>query len=150
MVQIVVLLIVYAIFLSGTSSAAARSLGYVLLTVLAIDCVALTLLGPSPFSPSGVLATYYGWRYRGNATSALPYKVVFGAYSYTLISILAGVTSGSTAVAAAMAGLLINSALLAVVSGVECCFGWCCFIDVECLAQCTRVLDLHFRLLVNY
>jgi len=52
----------------------------ILLTFFLVDCIIFTLIGPSPFSPTGVISTYFGWKSRGNATSILPYKAVFAAY----------------------------------------------------------------------
>ena len=49
-----------------------------LVLLLIIDCGILTVNGPAPFSPTGLFATYIGWATRGNAVSALPYKVIWG------------------------------------------------------------------------
>ena len=50
------------------------------------DCALLVAIGVSPFSLSGSFCTFFFWKFRGNATSALPYKFIFVLY------ILAGLT----------------------------------------------------------
>jgi len=58
-----------------------------LVLVLIIDCGILTVHGPAPLSPSGLFATYIGWSTRGNAVSALPYKVIWGIMFATFLPI---------------------------------------------------------------
>lgn len=81
--------------------------------IIVVDLAILVVHGPTPFSPSGVIGAYFGWKYRGNVTSSLPYKVVFAAYLASLIPLLVNKSTDSTAGKASYVSLLINSALLA-------------------------------------
>lgn len=83
-----------------------------LLILLLVDLSALVCFGPSPWSPSGTLSTYFMWKVRGNATSSIPYKVVWAVYLITLIPLLAEKKYGDMKVA--LLGLIFNSALLVV------------------------------------
>ena len=97
---------------SSTNVLIAKILLYALLTDLCI----LVFHGPTPFSPSGALSTYFGWRVRGNATSSVPYKVVFLAYIIGILPQLLGNYSSETAryksISRSMVGLITNSAIL--------------------------------------
>mmetsp|Transcript_19337 Transcript_19337/g.37640 ORF Transcript_19337/g.37640 Transcript_19337/m.37640 type:complete len:512 (+) Transcript_19337:232-1767(+) len=44
------------------------------------DAAAFVLIGPTPLSPFGCLATFLLWRRRGTVASAVPYKVTFTLY----------------------------------------------------------------------
>jgi hypothetical protein len=54
---------------------AVPSIRYPLLFFYTVDLSLFVLLGPSPWTPTGALATYFCWSIRGNATSTLAYKV---------------------------------------------------------------------------
>ena len=114
-----IMVLLLGLLQSGPSS----TLTNVLLTVYVYDLLAFVVVGPSPFSISGVLSLYFGWRVRGNATSSLPYKVVFGAYLLSLIPQLVRLTgsppgfdtsSYDKTLRASLLGFITNSALLAV------------------------------------
>jgi glutaredoxin len=85
-VCLVLLLLVYKPM--KDDNAAAKAVGNIVFCVFFIDLVMLVLFGPSPFSMSGGLATLFGWKYKGNVTSAVPYKVVFAAYLFSMIPLL--------------------------------------------------------------
>lgn len=108
---------------SGAMSKMQQNLAVFLLCLFLADIILLTAVGVSPFSPSGVIATYFGWKSRGNATSVLPYKAVFAAYIFgTCIALNKynkaeneeEVASALDAVKDQMVGYISNSALLAV------------------------------------
>lgn len=98
---------------SCDESSTTLTVASVLVTVLLVDVAALVLHAPSPFSPTGLVSTYFGWRTRGNVTSAVPYKVVWLFYGVTLAPLLA--RNDHKAVAAALIGFVINSTILVVV-----------------------------------
>lgn len=92
-----------------------------LLLLFFVDLCLLVIFGPVP-SLTGTISTYFGWQIRGNATSSLPYKVVFAAYIYTLhwpvVSRCFGGFPGWDADSSkylrnSYAGFITNSALLA-------------------------------------
>lgn len=124
-VHILTMVVCFVLYTLGTQYHDKRleTAANVLIILFCFDLLTLVTHAPAPFSPSGVLATYYGWRYRGDTTASLPYKFVFAAYLFTLIPLL-GVsisarstgdnTSSSIAMKTALVGLLINSTLLAV------------------------------------
>jgi len=78
-------LMVPSYFMYKRGSASDIAAAQVLMWILLYDLCAIILFGPSPLSISGTISTYCGWRVRGNATSALPYKAVFVAYVVTFI-----------------------------------------------------------------
>jgi len=78
-------LMIPAYFLYKRGAAADVAAAQVLMWILLYDLCAIIIFGPSPWSISGLISTYFGWRVRGNATSALPYKVVFLAYVITFV-----------------------------------------------------------------
>lgn len=88
----------------------------VLLCAFLMDLFLLVVHGPTPFSPSGALSTYFGWKIRGNATSSIPYKAVFLAYIVALGPILlknySSESSRYTALSHALIALITNSAIL--------------------------------------
>lgn len=94
----------------------AQSVGNVVFFVLFIDLFMLVFFGPSPFSMSGHLATVFGWKYKGNVTSAVPYKVVFAAYLFSLAPLLLkeeeSIYSGTAL--GVYIGAVVNSAVLVV------------------------------------
>ncbi|GMI14161.1 hypothetical protein TrLO_g5419 [Triparma laevis f. longispina] len=51
-----------------------------------VDLCIIVIFGPVP-SFCGTVSMYFGWKMRGNATSTLPYKVVFLAYVYGLLHV---------------------------------------------------------------
>jgi glutaredoxin len=89
-----------------------------LLAAFLVDLALLVVHGPTPFSPSGAISTYFGWRVRGNATSSVPYKVVFLAYIIGLLPyLLRPYTSESarySGISNAMIALITNSTILVV------------------------------------
>ena len=85
---------------------------YWLLIVLLIDLSLLVFHGPTPLSPSGTISTYFGWKIRGNATSAIPYKVVFVIYIVTLLPLL--LLEKYDSIYSAMIGFIINSSILVI------------------------------------
>lgn len=80
--------------------------------ILIYDLSAIVLHGAAPFSISGTIGTYFGWKYRGNITSSLPYKFVFAFYLSVLIPLVATSNTGSDAAIASYTSELINSAVL--------------------------------------
>jgi len=105
----------------GAMESMQQSIAIVLLYVALIDVVIIVVIGPSPFSPTGVISTYFGWKSRGNATSILPYKAVFAAYIFGCSISLKNfneaetaeeTTKALTAVQIQMLGYISNSALL--------------------------------------
>ena len=52
---------------------------------LSFDLFTVCLLGPTPFSPIGCISTWAAWKVKGNAVTAIPYKVVFVYYLYTMM-----------------------------------------------------------------
>ena len=105
-------LMVSALALYKTGVAANAGIADILVWVLLADCAGLVLLGPSPWTLSGILSTYFGWRVRGNAVNAVPYKVVWTAYLAALIPLSLNGSQSSKEVA--LAAGITNSALLAV------------------------------------
>jgi glutaredoxin-related protein len=85
-----------------------------IISVLLIDLICILLFGPIPFSPSGVISTYFGWKYRGNTTSSLPYKFVWLIYVATLIPILTQHKLASNSTLATITSTLTNSVVLVV------------------------------------
>lgn len=110
----VLLLILYAPMKDENHTA--LLVGNIVFFVLFIDLLMLVLFGPSPFSLSGCLATMFGWKYKGNVTSAVPYKVVFAAYLFSLAPLLLkkdeSIYSGTAL--GVYIGSVINSAVLVV------------------------------------
>jgi glutaredoxin-related protein len=86
----------------------------VALSLLLIDILGILLIGPSPFSLSGVLSTYLGWKYKGNSTSSLPYKFVWLIYVISLSPYLFENSITSNASIATMTSTLVNSVVLVV------------------------------------
>jgi glutaredoxin-related protein len=119
MCHAVLLLVCLILAAVENPSVANKRTAYAIVVILVVDLCILVLHGPAPFSPSGILGTYFGWRYRGNATSSVPYKVVFAAYLFSMIPLLAqgnGDSKGTSSVAAiaTYTSLVINSSLLVV------------------------------------
>ena len=85
-----------------------------LVIILLFDIFMIIILGPSPFSISGIISTYYCWKYKGNITSSLPYKFVWSIYFFSLISILLKNNLTSTGTIATITSILTNSILLVV------------------------------------
>jgi len=83
------------------------------------DAAAFVLIGPTPLSPFGCLATFLLWRRRGTVASAVPYKVTFTLYILLLApSLVCGDSDNPVCDALSSDGvattLLINSSLLTV------------------------------------
>ena len=112
------LLLLAALLLStlgdnDTSSSISRLVN-VILYVLIYDLTAIVLHAPAPFSISGTIGTYIGWKYRGNITSSLPYKFVFAIYISSLLPLLVHNKTTSKAAIAVYTSELINSSVLVV------------------------------------
>ena len=86
----------------------------VALSILLLDILAILLFGPSPFSFSGVVSTYFGWKYKGNSTSSLPYKFVWLIYVISLSPYLLENSITSNASIATITSTLVNSVVLVV------------------------------------
>ncbi|GMH92237.1 hypothetical protein TrVE_jg7529 [Triparma verrucosa] len=78
-------LIIMGLTLSLIDSA--PNLANALIFIYFVDLCILILLGPVP-SLCGTISTYFGWKLRGNATSTIPYKVVFSAYVVGLLNVM--------------------------------------------------------------
>ncbi len=94
------------------------SIGSITLYIFMYDLCALIIFGPAPLSITGTLSQYFLWRVRGNATSTLPYKFIFGVYLFVLIRLILkrdDTTDNKfgTLAQASVLGLVLNSALLA-------------------------------------
>ena len=103
--------------LLNSGSDSNKKLAFIFGWIFLFDLIMFTALGPSPWSPSGAISTYFGWKTRGNVTSALPYKVVFLAYIAALVAILPGgalAVDADTKLVKALAGAILNSVFLAV------------------------------------
>jgi glutaredoxin len=94
---------------------------YYVMLIFVIDLAGFVVVGPSPLTITGTVSTYAFWKYRGNATSTLPYKPVFLAYIYTFGKYLldnspnsAPTSPNSQSGGAIVGGLLLNSIFLAV------------------------------------
>ena len=74
---------------ADNSNRIADAIGDCLTGVLVVDLGLFVLFGASPMSISGTLSTYFGWKYKGNVTSSIPYKVVFLIYLVLYASYLA-------------------------------------------------------------
>lgn len=60
-----------------------------MLWVIAVDLFLFTALGPTPLAPLCTLVTIFVWRFRGNAVTSLPYKLVIGAwYLWNIASVM--------------------------------------------------------------
>lgn len=84
------------------------------ISFLLIDLLGILLFGPSPFSFSGVVSTYFGWKYKGNTTSSLPYKFVWLIYVVALSPYLFDNSLTSNAFIATLTSTLTNSVVLVV------------------------------------
>lgn len=80
--------ILLVLFQPMKSNSTASAIAGVVFGVLIVDLILLVLLGPSPFSLSGVIGTYFGWKYKGNVTSSIPYKAVFAAYLLSMLPLI--------------------------------------------------------------
>ncbi len=114
--QICFMLGIGALFKAGGDNNS--KIGSIILYVFMYDLSALVIFGPAPFSITGTLAQYFFWRVRGNATSLLPYKFIFGFYLLVFMQLLLKRVNSSdnkfdTLAEAAVLGLVLNSALLA-------------------------------------
>ena len=98
--------------LAAPKNTLAQYVGFVFTYLFIFDLLLLVVHGPAPFSISGSLCTYFAWRYRGNITSSIPYKVVFGVYMVVLIPLVTA--KSRIGLLSAYTGLLFNSSLLAV------------------------------------
>jgi len=93
----------------------------VLLWLVAIDMIIFTVLGPAPIAPISTLVTISVWRFRGQAVSSLPYKIMIGIlYTMSWLSISTCVFDSTSCKSELqnsrllLAGLISNSVLLAV------------------------------------
>lgn len=86
----------------------------VAISFLLLDLVGILLFGPSPFSFSGIVSTYFGWKYKGNTTSSLPYKFVWLIYVGALSPYLFENSLNSNAFIATLTSTLTNSIVLVV------------------------------------
>jgi magnesium-transporting ATPase (P-type) len=112
-IMFLILLVLYKPMKANNNSA--QILGNLIFNILIFDLIILVCLGPSPFSISGFLGTYFGWKYKGNVTSSIPYKVVFGAYLLYMFPLLFGDNSiHSSSALAIYIGSFINSSILVV------------------------------------
>jgi glutaredoxin len=109
-IQLAIMIPAFYLYKQGSDQSVA--VANILMLILVADCCGLVLFGPSPWTISGTLSTYFGWRVRGNAVSSIPYKFVFGAYILTLIPLYT--LKKQEALETALAGFIVNSALLAV------------------------------------
>ena len=98
--------------LADSGSKGASILSYILIIYLTIDCGLIVIHGPAPFSPSGTIATYFCWKYRGTITSSIPYKFVFGFYVAGFIALLLTDNLTGTVAIASLTSTIINSAVL--------------------------------------
>lgn len=93
----------------------------VLLWVVVVDMLIFTLTGPTPIAPISTLVTLIVWRFRGQSTSSIPYKLVIGVfYSLALLPTITCVFGSKNCKAELqssrliLAGLISNSVLLAI------------------------------------
>ncbi len=100
----------YYLYMRGTTSDIASA--HVLIWILLCDLCAICLFGPSPLSISGTISTYFGWRVRGNATSSIPYKVVWIFYIASLIPLFA--KKNYSGLSTALLAYITNSTFLVV------------------------------------
>jgi glutaredoxin len=110
---ILALCLLLAPFASNTSSNTYHFL-QIAISFLLIDILGILLFGPSPFSFSGVLSTYFGWKYKGNTTSSIPYKFVWLIYVASLAPFLFQNSLTSNGAIATMTSTLTNSVVLVV------------------------------------
>jgi len=106
--------VAFAIILAVNSVSPAGA--HVLLAIMFIDLAIFLLLGPTPVAPICTLVTVFVWRFRGNAVTSLPYKVVIGAaYCWNIGSILtcSAPKDCDTRLAAGVSAMLVNSSFLA-------------------------------------
>ena len=83
--------------------------------LLTMDLVLAILFGPVPFAPLGLLSTLLVWKQRGSHVTAIPFKVVLGAYVLGCVgAILDNHDSGSDTTKGIFAYSAFNSALLMV------------------------------------
>lgn len=59
--------------------------------IMAVDCLILLVLGPTPLAPLSTLAVVLVWRFRGQAASSWSYKLRFTLYSAVLIMLMLGI-----------------------------------------------------------
>lgn len=111
-IMIPIAILFYQYNSNSNSNSISFKIAYCLLILLLVDLSVLVLHGPAPFSPSGTISTYFGWKIRGNATSAIPYKVVFAAYIFVLFPLL--LLKKYSSIYSAMLGFIINSSLLVI------------------------------------
>lgn len=109
--------LLFAIWLGVASTVADVAMGIALAIIF--DLAVFVILGPTPLAPLCTLATALAWRFRGDAVSSLPYKVVFGVYVFGLSSVLLcgdrySECAARTTSRLTISGLLTNSALLAI------------------------------------
>jgi len=86
--------ILFALMLAAGSAAPGIVTGSI--WAVTADLVLFTLLGPTPLAPISTLVTVFVWRFRGNAVTSLPYKIVIGAfYIFNMATVLTCDFSGS-------------------------------------------------------
>lgn len=85
-----------------------------IISILLLDILIILILGPSPFSLSGAVSTYFCWKYKGNITSSLPYKFVWSIYIFGLTPFLFQNNLTSNGAIATITSVLTNSILLVV------------------------------------
>ena len=90
---------------------------------------------------TGAISQYFLWKSRGNATSAIPYKCVWGAYIVS-ISTLIGTGGSHRAMAAVLFGYVINSGFL--VCDCQDVIGWIGWIRIDSLC-----LGVMFRAMTS-
>lgn len=112
--HVVLLLLCVGMSSANNASERTKRATTAIVYILVVDLAILVVHGPTPFSPTGVIGTYLGWRYRGNVTSSLPYKVVFAAYLGSFIPLLVNRNTNGDAATASFISALINSLLLVV------------------------------------
>ena len=117
MVHVAIICSCLLLFRDGSSDG--ETIARCLLFYFLADLILITLFGPSPMSPTGSFCTYFMWRYRGNSTSSLPYKVVFAAYVSSLLPLLLKWMESKDAkgsrekIIVWLSSVLVNSAALA-------------------------------------
>jgi len=79
--------VLFAVMMAISDAAPGLATG--LLWLVMVDLGIFTLTGPTPLAPVSTLVSLFVWRFRGNAVTSVPYKLIMGAgYVYTMISIV--------------------------------------------------------------
>jgi len=105
-------IMVPALILYHFENMALQHVANALVLLLVIDIAVLVLLGPAPLSPTGTFCTYFGWTSRGNAISAVPYKIVWAGYLLVLLP--SYVKRDYKQLTIELAAYILNSSFLAV------------------------------------